>query len=131
MSEYTFKNLNEIDTVEEPADGTTMMGFQNGTPIQMPMSAVKSGGGVFIVDTNGPEFDQTDTAYGNKVKEALLSGKMIWVRSTFTSTSTSTTVSTYYNIVAFTITENATTSEGHTLSLSRPNIPPLVLAITL
>lgn len=42
MSEYIFKNLSEIDTVESPADGTTMMGFQNGVPIQMPMSAVKS-----------------------------------------------------------------------------------------
>lgn len=43
MSEYTFKNLNEIDNVSEPADGTTVMGFENGTPIQMSMSAIKGG----------------------------------------------------------------------------------------
>lgn len=32
MSEYKFKNLSEINTVAEPAEGTTMMGFENGTP---------------------------------------------------------------------------------------------------
>lgn len=54
MSEYIFKNLSEIDTVESPADGTTMMGFQNGVPIQMPMSAVKSGGGVYVISPMTP-----------------------------------------------------------------------------
>lgn len=28
MSEYKFKNLSEINTVAEPAEGTTMMGFE-------------------------------------------------------------------------------------------------------
>lgn len=79
MSEYKFKNLSEIDTVAEPAEGTTMMGFENGVPIQMPMSAVKGSGGVFIIDPNDPEYSTTDTAYGNKVKEALLSGKSVWL----------------------------------------------------
>lgn len=79
MSEYTFKNLNEIDNVSEPADGTTVMGFENGTPIQMPMSAIKgSGGGVFIIDPDDPEYSTTDTTYGDKIKEALLSGKQVW-----------------------------------------------------
>ena len=79
MSEYKFKNLSEINTVAEPAEGTTMMGFENGVPIQMPMSAVKGSGGVFIINPNDPEYSTTDTAYGNKVKEALLSGKSVWV----------------------------------------------------
>lgn len=78
MSEYKFKNLNEIATVAEPAEGTTMMGFENGVPIQMPMSAVKGSGGVFIINPDDPEYSTTDTAYGNKVKEALLSGKSVW-----------------------------------------------------
>lgn len=78
MSEYKFKNLSEIRTVAEPAEGTTMMGFENGVPIQMPMSAVKGSGGVFIINPDDPEYSTTDTAYGNKVKEALLSGKSVW-----------------------------------------------------
>ena len=55
MSEYKFKNLNEIATVAEPAEGTTMMGFENGVPIQMPMSAVKGSGGVFLIDQDDPD----------------------------------------------------------------------------
>lgn len=78
MSEYKFKNLSEIDTVAEPAEGTTMMGFENGVPIQMPMSAVKGSGGVFIINPDDPEYSTTDTAYGDKIKEALLNGNMVW-----------------------------------------------------
>ena len=96
MSEYKFKNLSEINTVAEPAEGTTMMGFENGVPIQMPMSAVKGSGGVFIIDTDDPEYSTTDTAYGNKVKEALLSGKGVL----------------YYNIL-----HADTTTNGHTYDM--------------
>ena len=78
MSEYKFKNLSEISTVAEPAEGTTMMGFENGVPIQMPMAAVKGSGNVFIINPDDPEYSTTDTAYGNKVKEALLGGKQVW-----------------------------------------------------
>lgn len=81
MSEYKFKNLNEINTVAEPAEGTTMMGFENGVPIQMPMGAVKSGGGVFIIDPTSPDYKPTDMVYGDAVKDALLGGKAVWVRS--------------------------------------------------
>ena len=80
MSEYKFKNLSEIDTVAEPADGTTMMGFENGIPIQMPMGAVKGSGGVFIIDPTSPDYKPTDMAYGDAVKDALLGGKMVWAR---------------------------------------------------
>ena len=79
MSEYKFKNLSEINMVAEPAEGTTMMGFENGVPIQMPMKAVKGSGGVFIINRDDPEYSTTDTAYGNKVKEALLSGKNVFL----------------------------------------------------
>ena len=79
MSEYTFKNLSEIDNVSEPADGTTVMGFENGIPIQMPMSAIKGSGGVFIIDPDDSEYRPVDATYGNKVKEALLSGKQVWL----------------------------------------------------
>ena len=90
MSEYKFKNLGEIDTVAAPADGTTVMGVENGNPIQMPMSAVKGSGGVFIINPDDPDYSTTDTAYGNKVKEALLSGKILWVYG-FLPKSTTTT----------------------------------------
>lgn len=81
MSDYSFKNLSDIDTVESPADGTTVMGFQSGTPIQMPMSAVKGSGdsGVFVINPDDSEYSTTDAAYGDKIKEALLSGKQVWV----------------------------------------------------
>lgn len=82
MSEYTFKNLSDVETVAEPADGTTVMGFQSGTPIQMPMSAVKGGGGVFVIDPDDPEYSETDPAYGDKVKEALLAGKQVYLYET-------------------------------------------------
>lgn len=79
MSEYTFKNLNEIDNVSNPADGTTVMGFENGTPIQMPMSAIKGSGGVFVIDSNDSDYSTTDVTYGDKIKEALLGGKAVWL----------------------------------------------------
>lgn len=118
MSEYTFKNLSDIDTVEAPADGTTMMGFQNGVPIQMPMSAVKSGVGVFIINPDNSEFSTTDTAYGNKVKDALLSGKNVWLYKMLHATTT-TTARPYdkqsYSLVAgFTISED---TGGHFITL--------------
>lgn len=81
MSEYKFKNLSEINTVAEPADGTTMMGFEKGVPIQMPMSAVKGSGGVLIIDPTSPDYKPTDMAYGDAIKDALLGGKAVWVRN--------------------------------------------------
>lgn len=91
MSDYTFKNLNEIDTKEEVADGTTVMGFENGVPIQMPMSAVKGSGGVFVIDSTSAEYSETDAAYGDKIKNALLAGNTVWY---YNGTS-------YYSVVKF------------------------------
>lgn len=84
MSEYSFKNLSDVETVTEPAEDTTVMGFQNGTPIQMPMGAIKTENtsGVFLINLDDPEYDQLDPAYGNKIKEALLAGKPVWVYGT-------------------------------------------------
>ena len=79
MSEYTFKNLSDIESKVEPAEGTTIMGFENGIPIQMPMKAVKSGGGVFIIDKTSTDYKPTDPVYGDGVKEAILTGKSVWV----------------------------------------------------
>lgn len=118
MSEYKFKNLSEIKMVAEPAEGTTMMGFENGVPIQMPMKAVKGSGGVFIIDPNDPEYSTTDTAYGNKVKEALLSGKNVWLYDILQA-STTTNSSThdayiYENLMGYMVTED---TKGHIIRL--------------
>lgn len=117
MSEYKFKNLSEIDTVAEPAEGTTMMGFENGVPIQMPMSAVK-GSGAFIINPDDPEYSTTDTAYGNKVKEALLSGKSMWVYSVIPASTTNDPpydVQVYDQIFSFGISED---TKGHIIMLN-------------
>lgn len=85
MSDYAFKNLSDVETVAEPAEDITIMGFQSGTPIQMPMSAIKaspSGGSesnVFVIDPDDPEYSTTDPAYGDKIKKALLAGKPVWL----------------------------------------------------
>ena len=119
MSEYKFKNLSEINTVAEPAEGTTMMGFENGVPIQMPMSAVKGSGGVFIINPDDPEYSTTDTAYGNKVKEALLSGKSVWIYNILhagTTTNSSTyDMQIYERIFVFGISED---TKGHIIMLN-------------
>lgn len=118
MSEYKFKNLSEIDTVAEPADGTTMMGFENGVPIQMPMGAVKGSGGVFIINPDDPEYSTTDTAYGNKVKEALLSGKAVWFYNMLPATTTTNArpydIQRYELNLVFAISED---TSGHFIAL--------------
>lgn len=133
MSEYIFKNLSEIDTVDEPADGTTMMGFENGTPIQMPMSAVKGSGGVFIINPDDPEYSTTDTAYGNKVKEALLSGKSVWcykiLHAGTTANSHTYDMQIYEQILGFGISED---TKGHFIMLEfRDHNDNLIFRITV
>lgn len=134
MSEYTFKNLNEIDNVAEPADGTTVMGFENGTPIQMPMSAIKGSSGVFIIDKDDPEYSETDTVYGNKVKEALLSGKQVWLYSL----QKSTTVESPYEAIVYTCIYNFvinrdlnTNAYSLILPVQAAGVDILTLAITV
>lgn len=112
MSEYKFKNLSEINTVAEPAEDTTMMGFEHGVPIQMPMGAVKGSGGVFLIDRDDPEFSEENNdkgiAYGNKVRDALLGGKAVWVKVTSLRTTTSASnVWAYHSVFQFQILENS------------------------
>ena len=132
MSEYKFKNLNEIATVAEPAEGTTMMGFENGVPIQMPMSAVKGSGGVFLIDLDDPDYSETDTAYGDKIKEALLSGKNVLVYNTLPASTTTNDFpygfQTYDQVFAFAIGED---TEGHIIKLDVGPGPGLTFHITV
>ena len=117
MSEYKFKNLSEIDTVAEPAEGTTIMGFENNTPIQMPMVAVK-GSGAFIINPDDPEYSNTDTVYGNKIKEALLSGKSVWFYGILPASTTTNSrpydAQIYEQIWGFGISED---TKGHIIEL--------------
>ena len=82
MSEYTFKNLSDVDRLEAATDNTTIMGFENNTPVQMPVSAVR-GDRVFIIDTTAEDYaDLSKTAeYGNKIKDALLRGDAVLVHT--------------------------------------------------
>lgn len=135
MSEYKFKNLSEINTVAEPAEGTTMMGFENGTPIQMPMKAVKGSGGAFIINPDDPEYSTTDTAYGNKIKEALLSGKSVWFYNILPATPATNgkparpyDVQIYEQIHDFGISED---TKGHIIMLNGGDPVGLIFRITV
>ena len=132
MSEYKFKNLNEIATVAEPAEGTTMMGFENGVPIQMPMKAVKGSGGVFLIDRDDPDYSETDTAYGDKIKEALLSGKSVWFCSILPASTTHNLPyggHVYEQILDFMIAED---TKGHIIMLdSMHSGNPITFRITV
>lgn len=100
--EYTFKNLSDVETVENPSDGATVVGFSNGEAAQFPIGSI--GGGVFVIDPSSPDFSQSSTLYGNKVVEALLSGKSVWLfnpPSTDTSTTSASTSTTANNFDAY------------------------------
>lgn len=75
--EYTFKNLSDVETVENPSDSATVVGFNNGEAAQFPIGSI--GGGVFVIDPDASDFSMNDTAYGDKVKDALLAGKQVLV----------------------------------------------------
>lgn len=76
MSDYKFKSFSEIDTVEAPSETTTVVGIENGKPIQMPMKSVKTGEPIVI---NYHESPTDDPVFGDKVKERLLNGVPVWV----------------------------------------------------
>lgn len=120
MSEFAFKKLSEIDTVSEPADNATIMGFENETPVQMPMNAIKNG--IFLIDADDPEYSTTDTVYGDKIKNAILSGKAVWFYTFAKTTKTSDTDTKQYELVtSFTIKANTKGNYFLTL-LSNQNI---------
>ena len=118
--------------VAEPAEGTTMMGFENGVPIQMPMSAVK-GSGAFIINPDDPEYSNTDTVYGNKIKEALLSGKSVWFYNILPASTTTNDppydVQIYSQIYEFGISED---TKGHIIMLKIiDSESPVIFRITV
>lgn len=138
MSEYKFKPLSEVETVTEPADGTTVMGFEDGKPIQMPMGSVKGAGGVFLIDPDAEDYSTTDPVYGNKIKEALLDGKQVWVRRTSLATTTSNESTwTYSQVYLFRIVKSTTGSYSLELyvagvsTTSQPTLTAISFAITV
>lgn len=74
---YEFKNLNEVPTKDAPTENTTVMAFENGSPIQIPANSIK-GGSVFVIDTTADDFDPRNVEYGNSIKEAMLRGDTIY-----------------------------------------------------
>lgn len=109
MSEYAFKNLSDVDRLEAATDNTTVMGFENSTPVQMPVSAVK-GGGVFVIDTTAEDYAELriTAEYGNKIKDALLRGDTVLVHTLVangdSSGYTGTNTDIYIPVQAFKIT---------------------------
>lgn len=75
MESFTFKNLSDIETVEQPSNEARLIAIQNGAPVQVPINRV------FVVDTTSYDWADNckDPNYGDKVKEALLRGDMVWV----------------------------------------------------
>lgn len=76
MSDYKFKPFSEIDTVEAPSEAATLVGIENGKPIQMPMKSMKTGEPIII---NYNTYSASDSAFGDKVREGLLNGVPVWV----------------------------------------------------
>lgn len=76
MSDYKFKSFSEIDTVEAPSETATVVGIENGKPIQMPMKSMKAGEPIII---NYEEWPFEDVEEGDKIKEGLLNGTPIWI----------------------------------------------------
>ena len=99
MSEYQFKNLSDAAKIQEPSETTTLMGFENGELVQLPANSIKGNSGVFLINRDDPDYSTTDTAYGDKIKEALLEGKPVWMYQNVPSTTTTVGDTEYYNLV--------------------------------
>lgn len=99
--EYTFKNLSDVETVENPSDGATVVGFNNGEVSQFPIGSI--GGGVFIIDTNSEDYNPEDTAYGNKIAAALIAGKTVWMYGSNSTTTVTPNANTYRMAVKLSI----------------------------
>lgn len=110
--EYTFKNLSDVETVENPSDSATVVGFNNGEVAQFPIGSI--GGGVFVIDTNSEDYKPGDTAYGDKIAAALITGKTVWMYGSDSTTTVTSNAETYRMAVAFSI-------QQHTIS-GQPDI---------
>ena len=109
MSEYQFKNLSDATEIQEPSENTTLMGFENGKLVQLPANSIKGNTGIFLINPDDPDYSTTDTAYGDKVKDALLAGKPVWEYESVQSTTTSHGNYEIYSLVGSFAIETLTT----------------------
>lgn len=112
MSDYKFKSFSEIDTVEAPNETTTVVGIENGKPIQMPMKSVKAGEPIVI---NYNESPTDDPVFGDKVREGLLNGVPVWVYYQVSDS--------YSQIIGF---KSATPTDGGYIFYLIPSLKPLM-----
>ena len=87
MEGFTFKNLSDIDALDQPTDKTKLVGMENGAPVQIPANGLRTYR-AFVIDTtaNDWETNQMNPNYGDKVKAALLRGDAVWLYSSNEST---------------------------------------------
>lgn len=99
MEGFTFKNLSDIDTLDQPTDNTKLVGMENGTPVQIPADGLREDR-VFVIDITSDDWadNRVDPDYGDKVKTALLRGDAIWL---YTQTGSTNMIYTYYAITRF------------------------------
>ena len=104
-----FKNLSDIDTLAEVSDNTKLIGLENGKAVQVPADGLKHEDNVFIIDTTADEYSASDTAYGDKVKAALLAGKAVWIYlDNYVYGSSSTVSNAYLSVINFSIAPSTT-----------------------
>ena len=78
---YSFKNLNEITAQDKPTENTTVMAFENGSPIQIPAKGF--GGKGLVVDLRGYTLSAdgsftiiSDIVY-DPIYEAIMAGQNV------------------------------------------------------
>lgn len=87
MEGFTFKNLSDIDTLDQPTDKTKLVGIENGTPVQIPADGLRADR-VLLIDLLSDDWspnNMEDPDYGNKIKAAILRGDSIWIHKMFSS----------------------------------------------
>ena len=97
MEGFTFKNLSDIDALDQPTDKTKLVGMENGTPVQIPANGLQTDR-VVVIDTTANDWgtNQMNPDYGDKVKAALLRGDAVWL---YSSNGSTTTPSVFYEMV--------------------------------
>lgn len=90
MEGFTFKNLSDVDTLDQPTDKTKLVGMENGAPVQIPANGLRTYR-AFVIDTTANDWgtNQMNPDYGDKVKDALLRGDAVWLYVSSESTTTS------------------------------------------
>lgn len=76
------ENINFIsadELSETEAESVEVLCIENGELKKKAADGLGGGGdNVFIIDTTADDYDTSDTAYGDKVKDAILSGKTVY-----------------------------------------------------